>query len=73
MILIEPLSVRGRGRGQNSAKAKANRVLLDSEVGGSRDLPPIVNKFFQEGRYSPSAGMEMSEWHIMLEQFIAKG
>jgi hypothetical protein len=68
-----PSSVRGRGHKQNSAKAKASRVLLDSEAGGSGDLPPIVKKFFQEGCYSPSTVMEMSEWQIMLEQFIAMG
>jgi hypothetical protein len=48
-------------------KAKANMVLYDSEAGGSGDLPPIVKKSFQEGRYSLSTGMEMSEWQIMLE------
>jgi hypothetical protein len=42
-------------------------------VGGSRELPPIVKQSFQEGHYSPSTGMEMSEWQIMLEQFIAMG
>jgi hypothetical protein len=65
---LAPLSVRGRGRRQNSVKAKASRVLLDSEGGGgSEDLPPVVNKSFQEGSYSPSTRMEMSEWQIMLE------
>jgi hypothetical protein len=68
-----PSSVIGRGRGQNSVKAKANRVLLDSEVGGSGDLPPIVKKSFQEGHYSPLTGMEKSEWQIIQEQFIAMG
>jgi hypothetical protein len=68
-----PSSVRGRGRGQNSAKAKANRVLLDSEAGGSGDLLPIVKMSFQDGRYSPLTGMEMIEWQIILEQFIAMG
>jgi hypothetical protein len=68
-----PSSVRGRGRGQNSAKAKANRVLLDSEVGGSGDLLPIVKMSFQDGRYSPLTRMEMIEWQIILEQFIAMG
>jgi hypothetical protein len=47
--------------------------LLDSEAGGSGDLPPIVKKSVQEGRYSPSTGMEMSEWQIILEQFIMMG
>jgi hypothetical protein len=42
-------------------------------VGGFRDLPPIVKKSFQEGCCSPSIGMEMSDWQIMLEQFIAMG
>jgi hypothetical protein len=37
-----PHSVRGGERRQSSVKDKDNRVLLDSEVGGSRDLPPIV-------------------------------
>jgi hypothetical protein len=54
-------------------KVKASRVLLDSEVGGSGDLPPIVKESSQEGHYSPSIGMEMSEWQIMLEQFIMMG
>jgi hypothetical protein len=65
----------GSGRGryrcprQNSMKAKTNRVFLDSKSrgGGSEDLPPNVTKLFQEGRYSPSTGMEMSEWQIILE------
>jgi hypothetical protein len=30
----------GRGCGQHSAKAKASRVLLESEVGGSGDVLP---------------------------------
>jgi hypothetical protein len=60
-----PCSVRGRGHEQNSTKAKASRVLLDSKTGGSGDLPPIVKKSFQEGCYSPYTGMQ-----IMIEQFI---
>jgi hypothetical protein len=37
------------------------------------ELQPIVKQSFQEGCYSPSTGMEMSEWQIMLEQLIAMG
>jgi hypothetical protein len=61
----------GRGRGRGSTKVETDRVLLDIEAGASDELPPLVNQSFKEGRYSPSTGMEESEWQIMLEQFIA--
>jgi hypothetical protein len=54
-------SVRCRGNGQGSMKAKATRVLLDAEAGGSGELLPIVKQSFQEGCYSPSIGMVMNE------------
>jgi hypothetical protein len=68
-----PCYSRGMGHGKGSVKAKAIRVLLDVEVGGFSELPPIVKRSFREGRYSPSIGMEMNEWQIMLEQFVAMG
>jgi hypothetical protein len=64
-------SVRGKGCGQGSAKVKTARVLLDAEAGASDELPPLVKQSFKEGRYSSSTGMEVVEWQIMLEQFIA--
>jgi hypothetical protein len=66
-------SVSGRGHGRGSAKVKTSRVLLDVEAGASDDLPPLVKQSFKEDHYSPSTGMEESEWKIMLEQFIAMG
>jgi hypothetical protein len=54
-------------------KVKVSRVLLDSEAGSSGDHPPMVKKSFQQGHYSPSTGIEMSDWQIMLEQFIVMG
>jgi hypothetical protein len=66
-------SVRGRGHGRGSAKAKTDRILLDAEVGASGELPPLVKQSFNEGCYAPSTGMEMDEWQILLDQFIAMG
>jgi hypothetical protein len=42
-------------------------------VRSSNELPPLVKQTFKEGRYFPSTGMEVDEWQIMLEQFIAMG
>jgi hypothetical protein len=51
----------------SSAKAKAKKVLLDSEVGTSEDLPPRIRNSFLKGCYSPSIGMDISEWQIILD------
>jgi hypothetical protein len=64
-------SVRGHRRG--SAKAMADRVLLNVEVGASDKLPLMTRQSFKDGRYSPLIGMEEREWQIMLEQFVASG
>jgi hypothetical protein len=59
-----------QGKGA-SRKNNSNRAPCYSR--GFSELPPIVKRSFQEGRYSPSIGMEMNEWQIMLEQFVAMG
>jgi hypothetical protein len=54
-------------------KVKTDRVLLDTEVRASNELPLLVQQSFREGRYYPSTGMEERGGQIMLEQFIAMG
>jgi hypothetical protein len=49
------------------------RNLADSEVGTSGDHPPHIRNSFLEKRYSPSTGMDRSEWEIILEQLLVMG
>jgi hypothetical protein len=46
-------SASKNNRSCSSTKAKAKKVLLDSEVGTSEDLPPRIRNSFFKGRYSP--------------------
>jgi hypothetical protein len=42
--------------------AEKRKVLLASEAGTSGDFPLRIKNSFHEGHYSPSTGMEVSEW-----------
>jgi hypothetical protein len=66
-----PRSVSVRGHDRKSAKAVADSILLEVEVGASYELLLAIRQSFKDGRYSPLTGMEEVEWQIMLEQFIA--
>jgi hypothetical protein len=52
-------------------KDKTRRILADSEVGSSGDLPPWIRNSFLERRYLPSTGMDHSECEVILEQLLA--
>jgi hypothetical protein len=62
-----PRSASVRGHGQGSAKAMADRVLVNVEAVASNELPLIVRQSFKDGQYSASVRMEEIEWQVMPE------
>jgi hypothetical protein len=52
---------------------KVTWILADCEVGTSRDISPCIKRSFVERWYSPSTGMDWSEWKIILEQLLIMG
>jgi hypothetical protein len=66
-------SASQNSRGHGSAKAKDRKILLDSEAGTSGALPRRIQSSFLEGRYTPSTGMDISEWQVIFEQFVDMG
>jgi hypothetical protein len=54
-------------------KAIADQVFVDVGARTSNELPLVIRQSFEDGRYSPSTGMEEIEWQIMLEQFVVSG
>ena len=73
----EPRQISLRGSAFESrdvcSTKKADKILADSEAGTSEVLPPRIRDSFLEMRYSPSTGMERSEWEVIFEQFLSMG
>jgi hypothetical protein len=63
----------GRGHGGGSANDKVTRILADSKMRTSSDISPRIKRSFVERRYSPSTGMDRSEWEIIVEQLLIMG
>jgi hypothetical protein len=59
-------SVPSRGCGGGSAKNKALRILDNA----SEVISPRMRRSFIDRQYSPSTGMDWSEWEIILEDLI---
>jgi hypothetical protein len=62
-----PRSASARGHGRKSVKVIADQPLVNVGVGTSDELPLVCRQSFKDGRYSPSTGMEKTEWQKMLE------
>jgi hypothetical protein len=62
-------SVPQHGCGGSSAKNKATQILVDA----SRTIAPQMKHLFVDRQYSPSTGMDRSEWEIILEELIRMG
>jgi hypothetical protein len=63
----ERSSILKKNHGYGSMKDKAAKILADSEARTFGDLPPRTRDSFLESRYSPSTGMDHSEWEIIFE------
>jgi hypothetical protein len=59
----------GRGHGRCSAKNKVTRIL--SAV--PRAISPCMRRSFVDRQYSPSTGMDLSEWEIILDELTRMG
>jgi hypothetical protein len=66
---LGPSFAAQKSYGRGSTKKKAARILSDIP----RDILPHMKRSFAEKRYSPSTGMDQSEWEIILEQLIIMG
>jgi hypothetical protein len=64
-----PLSAPPKGCGGGFVRSKATQILSDTP----RDILPRMKRSFIDRQYSPSAGMDQSEWEIILEQLIHMG
>jgi hypothetical protein len=58
-----------RGRGRISTKDKATQILPAS----SWVISPRMRRSFVDRQYSPSIGMDQSEWEIILEELTHMG
>jgi hypothetical protein len=61
---LGPLSAPLRGYGGGSARSKAARILSDTP----KAILPHMQRSFMDRQYSPSIGMDRSEWEIILEE-----
>jgi hypothetical protein len=66
---LEQSSTRKKGGGGNLTIGKATQILADA----SSDISPRIKRSFVERWYSPSTGMDWSEWEIILEQLLIMG
>jgi hypothetical protein len=64
-----PSSAPLKGCGGGSARSMAAWILIDA----SRDILPHMKRSFDEQWYTPSTGMDQSEWEIILEHLIIMG
>jgi hypothetical protein len=62
-------SAPSRGCGGGSVKNKVSRILANP----SRVISPRKRHSFLDRQYSPSTGMDQSEWEIILEELIHMG
>jgi hypothetical protein len=58
-----------KGRGKGSVKNRASQIL--SAAPGS--ISPHMRRSFVDRQYSPSTGMDRSEWKIILEELTRMG
>jgi hypothetical protein len=63
---LGPSSTPPRGCGGGSARSKVARILSDAP----RAISPRMRKSFVDRQYSPSTGMDRSEWEIILEELM---
>jgi hypothetical protein len=57
------------GRGRGSAKKKATLILFTAP----KDISPRMQRSFINRQYSPSTGMDQSEWEIILDDLTRMG
>jgi hypothetical protein len=55
--------------GGGSAKNKATQILSDAVEA----ISPCMRRSFVDRQYSPSIGMDQSEWEIILDKLIRMG
>jgi hypothetical protein len=60
---------RGHGRGRGSTRKKAAQILATAP----RAISPHMRRLFVDRQYSPSTGMDQSEWEIILEELTSRG
>jgi hypothetical protein len=60
---------RGRGHGRGSLRKRAVQILA-AALGA---ILPRIWRLFVDRQYSPSSGMDQSEWKIILEEFTRMG
>jgi hypothetical protein len=58
-----------KGHGKGSVKKKASQIL--SAAAGA--ISPRMRRSFVDRQYSPSTGMDQSEWEIILEELTHMG
>jgi hypothetical protein len=56
-----PRSASVRGRREKSTMSMADQALIDVGAGTSDELPLVIRQSFEDGRYSPSTGLEEIE------------
>jgi hypothetical protein len=64
-----PLYVPPCEPGGGSAKHKTTRILVDADGA----IAPRMKHSFVDRQYSPSTGMDHSEWEIILEELTHMG
>jgi hypothetical protein len=64
-----PSSMPPRGCGGSSAKNKVTWILADTP----KAFLPRMRRSFFDRQYSPSTGMDQSNWEIILEELIRMG
>jgi hypothetical protein len=60
-------NVISKGRGGNSMRREAARILSDGAIS------PRMRRSFVDRWYSPSIGMGLSEWEVILDELIRMG
>jgi hypothetical protein len=64
-----PSSTSPRGYGRGSVRNKVARILSDAP----RAILLRTQRLFIDRQYSPSTGMDRSEWEIILEELTCMG
>jgi hypothetical protein len=65
----KPSNIKSKGRGSDSMKRKPERIWSATP----RTISPRMRRSFVDRRYSPSTGMCLSEWEIILDELIHMG
>jgi hypothetical protein len=64
-----PSTMLSRGHGRCSTRNKDTQIL--SAAPGA--ISPHMRRSFVDRQYSPSTGMDLSEWKIILDELIRMG